>query len=1199
MSACLAEFIFGVRDMACGRPVQTGGCVVLLVVWASVLAGCGGGTSSNNGVGGGNGTPPVTLTLSATPASPLILPGSGFTVEVMGTEAGTTSTPELTLGTMPAGLTSPDTFPMSVPAAGATVHLVSAASMQAGSYTLPMTAVAGSATAQTAVSLTVTTILPSQPLFVMPPSNEISIAQGSSASQQVTLDVGIQNPVIYSIDMSFTGLPTGVTATFNPQELETGGVFTFTLTASNNAPLAQNVAITLTGTPAASLPPATETFLLDVVPAAASGLSNRTDYVSERATPFGAVYDPAHQLIFASNPIWDRVDVISGKSHTLLKSLPVRGSSGMDLSVDGTKVWVAGESQVVYAIDTSTLAISQYQLPRLGAGGSSIGQSWEGILPLSLADGTLLISSMPTVGVAIFDVAIWNPVTNALTQLNATDSGSSYASWGALARSGDGKTVFNLGGDANETSFTYNVLTGQFSKAVQLAGFGLAIAANQDGSRLAATDFGAGFTLYDGSFNRIATLPGDGGQGRFQAANNFPLGGFTFSTDGKTLYEETLIGSIPMILTIDVASHQLLGEAPAMPVIPVFVQLSPPFMIPIPFGADPTGLVLGMQYHGIAFDDSTAYQNFVAKQAGSPTFMQNVMPYSGPLAGGTTSAEPGNIFSMLPSVYYGSMVGTASLLNNMVSITSPPATAPGTVNVKMLFPDGNEVFGPELFTYGTVLQDAILSGASPQGGVPGKLDGFGLPDDPSQDAVTIGGARATVTSVPTQIPPVTGEQTSYFLSYTVPPGVPGWTDISVTTPNGTGTLPKSFFYAKSVTDYALSDTPTYVLYDEKRNQVYLSAGDHIDVFSFASNSFVTPLQPPAQGAKKQFEGLALTPDGSTLVAADLLDNSIAVINPDNAATAFAIAVPPQTVNICPVGPLFVATDNLQHVYVNDGEQVAVGCGPGGSTFQVNLSSKMAIEMKTLQGCSGYGGGVSASGDGTMVAFGGGSSIYTFLPAQNRCLPSSFTLMPYGLTSAADGNVIGLGNIFASAQGNIIGRMALPGNFYTSIAAYNEDSPLSAGALQEPAMNASGSLYFWAYPNSVDIVDVQQGMTKLRFSLSETVSNTVAPLAVDGSGQRIFLITDKGLTVVDLGAAPLSIGHLSVTGASVGAQVTVRGSGFESGISASVGGTLALATWTDANTLTFTVPAVSKGLQDLLLTNPDGTSYTLNSALAVQ
>ena len=121
---------------------------------------------------------------------------------------------------------------------------------------------------------------------------------------------------------------------------------------------------------------------------------------------------------------------------------------------------------------------------------------------------------------------------------------------------------------------------------------------------------------------------------------------------------------------------------------------------------------------------------------------------------------------------------------------------------------------------------------------------------------------------------------------------------------------------------------------------------------------------------------------------------------------------------------------------------------------------------------------------------------------------------------------------------------------------------------------------------------------MRFSLTETVQSTASSLAIDSGGRYVYLLTNQGLTVVDLGAAPLSIGHLSPQNAAPGTQVTVRGSGFDSSITATVGGVAASVSFTDQNTLTLIVPTATSGPQDIVLTRGDGETYTLENGLVL-
>jgi hypothetical protein len=106
------------------------------------------------------------------------------------------------------------------------------------------------------------------------------------------------------------------------------------------------------------------------------------------------------------------------------------------------------------------------------------------------------------------------------------------------------------------------------------------------------------------------------------------------------------------------------------------------------------------------------------------------------------------------------------------------------------------------------------------------------------------------------------------------------------------------------------------------------------------------------------------------------------------------------------------------------------------------------------------------------------------------------------------------------------------------------------------------------------------------------------LAVDETGQRIFALTTSGLTVLQLATVPLAVGSLSPASvpASGGTTLTIRGSGFQSGATVAINGKSAPAIFKDINTLTVTTPPLTPGPQQVLITNPDGNSYTLDAAL---
>ncbi|HEY6305327.1 MAG TPA: IPT/TIG domain-containing protein [Candidatus Angelobacter sp.] len=1104
------------------------------------------------------------------------------TITITVTSAGAPSTPTVTLGSLPPGLSTTTTFPLSVPSSGASITLQAAANLATGSFNMTLNGQAGPATGTATVPVTVQST-PASFGFAHGLFTEVGVPIGGSGQLQfITLSNGSAND--YDVVLSLSGLPPGTTATIAPPTIRPGQSPTVTITASGGAPVSQNAVVALTGTPQAPVPAATSTFLVDVTAPPGSLPDNRTDYVSTESSPLSAVYDSTHQLIFASNPSWNRVNVISAATHTILRTIPVQDSRGIDISQDNSRVWVGTGGHQIYEINTSTFTAIRHPLGGLALPSFFGLAAWEDNHVFALADGTVMLDvTINKLGSG--QLFIWDPGSNAVTLLTTPGAHS----FGIVQRSGDGKRIICFPGDSGGSAFFYDVLAKSFSSVFNIGGQNITGAVNFDGSRIVA-DLG----MYDGNFNFIGALPGGSmGGPEFE-------GGTVFSADGKLLYEESLPDFTALILTIDPGTLNAVNVAPAMPLIPAGFQLSPPFFIPIPFAADSTGTVFGIEAYGIAFDDAAYTTNFSTLTPGSPTFLQHMSPYVGPLSGGTTSGGFGNGFDITPSVWYGANRGSAHVDSaNDLTITSPPGSAPGPVNVKMLFPDGNEVFDPLFFSYGPFVQASVLSGASPAGGAPGQIAGFGLPASSAGGTLTVGGASAVITS---SGPVRSIEFVDYpfpanTLNFTVPPGSPGYTDVTVTTPNGTSTLPRAMFYAASVTDFSSSDTFAAILYDGPRQQLYLSAGDHIDVFSLGANHFLAPLTPPAQGATKQFAGMALTPDGSHLLAADLLDGSLAVIDPDNPATATVIPVAPIDTSDprCTRGPLYVAGGSNNKAYIVTGGLPAIGCGPGGSFFQVDLVANTSTSFSNF-GCSTEalsGNFISSSSDGTKIAF--NTCVYD--ATSNIFNGIDFLLNEQAISG--DGNVaIALAGFlhpaFTDASASIIGRVALADVYFGVV--YSADSTTSP--LFEPKLNDAGSLLYQAYPPFVDIIDVQHGSLRLRFSLSETVSDVGVPMAIDSGGRHIYLITNRGLTVVDLGAAPLSIGSLSAGTASPGTTLTLRGSGFNSSTAATVGGQAAVVSFVDENTLMLTVPTVASGVANIVLQNNDGTSYTLENGLIV-
>ena len=145
------------------------------------------------------------------------------------------------------------------PTTGTSVLTATDSSAIPGTYSLTITGSSGSLTASTNVSVTVLT--PSISLSISPTT--LAIAQGASGSASVTMTFADGSPG--SVPLTIPGLPSGVTASFNPNPITGSSVLT--LTAS---PTATTGTATLIINATTSYETATTTLALTVTPGKAA-----------------------------------------------------------------------------------------------------------------------------------------------------------------------------------------------------------------------------------------------------------------------------------------------------------------------------------------------------------------------------------------------------------------------------------------------------------------------------------------------------------------------------------------------------------------------------------------------------------------------------------------------------------------------------------------------------------------------------------------------------------------------------------------------------------------------------------------------------------------------------------------------------------------------------------------------------------------
>ena len=172
-----------------------------------------------------------------------------------------------------------------------------------------------------------------------------------------------------------------------------------------------------------------------------------------------------------------------------------------------------------------------------------------------------------------------------------------------------------------------------------------------------------------------------------------------------------------------------------------------------------------------------------------------------------------------------------------------------------------------------------------------------------------------------------------------------------------------------------------------------------------------------------------------------------------------------------------------------------------------------------------------------------------------------------------------------------------------------------------AMHPTGALIYQPFltgaagaanvKGGVDISDARSGELRMRIILPQQLMTDVDVLhgdflTIDENGQRLFAITSQdgspqnaALTVVQLASVPLAIGNVSSPTVSVagGTSLTIRGSGFQSGIKLGIGGKPAMVTLVDMNTLNVVSSAVTAGPQQITLTNANGETVSLDAAVS--
>jgi hypothetical protein len=234
-------------------PASVTGASSTLTLTASGTATTGPATVTVTGTGGGltrtasislsvvAPPPPANFTLSASPASVTVTQGASAATTVAIARTNFTGAVGLSASGLPPGVTA-SFNPASTSGGSSTLTFAASAAATAGPASVTVTGTGGGLTRTTSIALTVTAPPPSDFMLAAAPAS-VSLTQGATAATTVNIT---RTNFTGAVALSASGLPGGVTASFNPASA-TGNSSTLTFTASATA-TAGPASVTVTGT---------------------------------------------------------------------------------------------------------------------------------------------------------------------------------------------------------------------------------------------------------------------------------------------------------------------------------------------------------------------------------------------------------------------------------------------------------------------------------------------------------------------------------------------------------------------------------------------------------------------------------------------------------------------------------------------------------------------------------------------------------------------------------------------------------------------------------------------------------------------------------------------------------------------------------------------------------------------------------------
>ena len=818
------------------------------------------------------------------------------------------------------------------------------------------------------------------------------------------------------------------------------------------------------------------------------------------------IYDSNTKRFFLSNASLNQVDVFDAKTEAEIAEITVPGAWVGDITTDHKTIYVGTQIGDVYAIDPGAMKVTaRYTSIQIGPGGYAAYEVH------TLTNGNLMLAGGQG-GIPFVDgyssIGIWNPSTNAFAQYASSygQGGTPSATApicagllniGELGVTADHSKVILMSADSDATICIFDPAT-LAQQTTQYGDYGFPLTP-ADGKEI-LTAQGNQITVFDSS-----TL---------QQIDQFAIGNLQtdnlciLSPDGNTLYALDYFGSQGQ--AYNWRTHQLLGFFSLFQVDDV-----PATMSPLPMAVDETGLIAASIGHGIAFVDAGSLQNAAPgtslSYSASPTVIQ---PNAGPTAGGINTDITLVQTTNVANVSFGGITAPLVSVGSAGLTVTPPPAKPGPVDVGVTLNDGSFALFPKGYTYAPSIVDVTTNATTADGGGTATIYGYGFGaageggQDPGLQMTSSAGTLSNVTYAPQ--PYVNAGEVYYpypleSLQFTMPAGSAGQT-ASLTATNSAGTVTQSnaITYIPALKQYSL---PGAVLaqgiYDAKRDVYYFTDATQVRVFSKTKAAWQTPIAMPA-GAQRLW-GIALSPNGNTLVVADTEAQQIYVLDPDTpgsvkhfglTATMTAEGDMPAGIAVTDSGVVYFSSFNL-------GEE-----GPGLSTLVISTGVVTNIPGFISEFAPDAYVRLLVSSDSSRVFANFGEWVIGIDTTTNAWTLNPITLgYDYELTLASNQTWISSDEWLMDANFNP-----------TSAVTYTDRQSWNLSAVYGEKLSPDGNLLFVPLSNALDVVDGKLGGLLTRVALPVSLSPNYDALVSDGKDNLLVAITGQngdGIAVIDL------------------------------------------------------------------------------------